>query len=176
MKCRLAANSTAVNTSIINTDRYGAPADNQGSDASKAAIAKPTTRSFRSAGRNGDSAGPATRIAVCGLPSKPDGRSTSTMAITTNSTTRVSFENANDTPNTSTVPIATHTALISAINSAARNAPGIEPIPPTTTTTNASPMVSKSSPRLAGSRGNCVAPPKPASRQPNANTEVNNHA
>ena len=50
----------------------------------------------------------------------------------------------------------------------------MDPMPPTTTTTNASPMVSKSNPRLAGSRGNCKAPPKPASAQPRANTLVNN--
>ena len=49
-------------------------------------------------------------------------------------------------------------------------------MPPTTTTTNASPMVSRSSPRFAGSRGSCSAPPKPASIAPNANTPVKSHA
>ena len=49
-------------------------------------------------------------------------------------------------------------------------------MPPTTTTTNASPIVCRSRPRLAGSRGSCSAPPSPASIVPRANTLVNSHA
>ena len=37
-------------------------------------------------------------------------------------------------------------------------------------------MVAMSRPRLAGSRGNCKAPPKAASIEPSANTLVNNQA
>src|SRR2546425_12100238 len=64
-------------------------------------------------------------------------------------------------------------AFTSPISRAARKAPGIEPSPPTTTTTNASDITARSIPRLAGSRGIALAPPKPASRAPNANTAVN---
>ena len=72
-----------------------------------------------------------------------------------------------------TWPMAMQTALSSAISNAARKAPGMLPMPPTTTTTNASPMATRSSPRLAGSRGNCSAPPRPARKAPSANTPVN---
>jgi len=116
------------------------------------------------------------RLTACGLPIRPHGRKTSTTAITRNSTTSVSFEKAKPTPNKSTVPMPMQIALISAISKAATYAPGIEPMPPTTTTTNASPIVARSSPRFAGSRGNCNAPPRPASIVPSANTPVNSHA
>ncbi len=69
-----------------------------------------------------------------------------------------------------------HRALISAMSSAAMKAPGMEPMPPTTTTTKAAPMVCRSISRLAGSRGSCNAPPRPASIAPSANTEVNSQA
>ena len=49
-------------------------------------------------------------------------------------------------------------------------------MPPTTTTTKAAPMMFKSISKLAGSRGNCKAPPKPAKVAPKANTAVNNQA
>ncbi|CFM94636.1 Uncharacterised protein [Bordetella pertussis] len=49
-------------------------------------------------------------------------------------------------------------------------------MPPTTTMTNASPMVRRSRLRLAGSRGSCSAPPSPASMAPSANTPVNSQA
>src|SRR5688572_33084030 len=64
-------------------------------------------------------------------------------------------------------------ALISAMSSAARNAPGIEPSPPTTTTTKASDTTARSSSRFAGSRGIASAPPSPASAAPSMNTPVN---
>ena len=46
-------------------------------------------------------------------------------------------------------------------------------MPPTTTTTKASPIATRSRPRLAGSRGSCRAPPSPARNAPSANTAVN---
>ena len=55
---------------------------------------------------------------------------------------------------------------------AATNAPGIEPRPPTTVTTNTSAMIARSMPRFAGSRGSCSAPAAPASAAPSANTAV----
>ncbi len=42
----------------------------------------------------------------------------------------------------------------------------IEPVPPTTTTTKASPITLKSISRLAGSRATCSAPPRPARNDP----------
>ena len=115
----------------------------------------------------------AARDTWSGLPIKPHGRTIKTKAITTNSATSVSLEKAMDRPPNSTVPIAIHKAFTSAMTSAAINAPGIEPMPPTTTTTNASLIVTMSKPTCAGSRGNCKAPPQPASAQPKANTLVN---
>ena len=52
----------------------------------------------------------------------------------------------------------------------------MEPMPPTTTTTKAAPMMFKSISRLAGSRGSCKAPPRPARKAPSANTAVNSQA
>ena len=49
-------------------------------------------------------------------------------------------------------------------------------MPPTTTTTKASPMATRSVARLAGSRATWSAPPNPASAAPSANTEVNRTA
>ena len=69
-----------------------------------------------------------------------------------------------------------HSALISDTSSAATKAPGIEPMPPTTTTTKAEPMMLRSISRLAGSRGSCSAPPRPASSAPKPNTAVNSQA
>ena len=66
------------------------------------------------------------------------------------------------TPPNSTVPSAMHSALVRPMSSAATKAPGIEPRPPTTVTTNASAMIARSMPRLAGSRGSCSAPASPA--------------
>ena len=63
-----------------------------------------------------------------------------------------------------------------AIKSAATYAPGMEPIPPTTTTTKAAPIMFRSISRLAGSRGSCNAPPKPASTAPSVNTAVKSQA
>src|SRR6218665_130302 len=69
-----------------------------------------------------------------------------------------------------------HNTFTSAISSAAGWAPGIEPMPPTTTTTKAAPMVFRSRSSVAGSRGSCSAPPRPASNAPSANTAVNSRA
>ena len=63
-------------------------------------------------------------------------------------------------------------ALTMAISTAATKAPGIEPMPPTTTTTKASPISARSRLRLAGSCGICSAPPSAARKVPRANTEV----
>ena len=79
-------------------------------------------------------------------------------------------------PNTLTRPSQMQMALISEISNAATKAPGMEPMPPTTTTTKAEPMMCRSISRLAGSRGNCSAPPRPASMAPIANTAVNSQA
>src|SRR5215510_1047871 len=49
-------------------------------------------------------------------------------------------------------------------------------MPPTTTTTKASPIATRSVARLAGSRASCNAPPSPASAAPRANTDVNKTA
>ena len=100
----------------------------------------------------------------------------STIAITTNSATSVSLGNAIVMPANSTLPSAMHSALVRPISNAARNAPGIEPRPPTTVTTNASAMTVRSMPRLAGSRGSCSAPASPARNAPNANTAVKSFA
>ena len=69
-----------------------------------------------------------------------------------------------------------HSALVRPMSSAARNAPGIDPRPPTTVTTNASAMIARSMPRLAGSRGSCSAPARPARNAPSANTAVKSFA
>ena len=132
--------------------------------------------SARLAGRSGGSIAAVLRVGAWARPIRPQGRQTSTTAITRNSATSVSLEKLKSMPNHCTVPMPTHIALISAINSAATNAPGIEPMPPTTTTTNASPMLSRSRLSEAGSRGNCSAPPRPASSAPSANTLVNSRA
>ena len=179
MKCRLAANSTATSTSVSSTTAYGNCAATPGHTATAASAASPMATAARLArvgGCNGGSCRPPPRATGCGLPSKPQGRATSTTAITTNSTTSVSFENDRLTPITSTNPSQMHTALSSAISSAATKAPDIEPMPPTTTTTKAAPMRFRSMSRLALSRGNCSAPPSPASSEPSANTAVNSHA
>jgi hypothetical protein len=67
-------------------------------------------------------------------------------------------------------------AFTSAMMTAARYAPVIDPMPPTTTTTKASPIATKSVARLAGSRATCSAPPRPASAAPSAKTLVNSTA
>ena len=57
-------------------------------------------------------------------------------------------------------------ACTSPISNAAKNAPLMLPKPPVTTTTKVSTTTFTSICRLAGSRGSCRAPPKPASAQP----------
>jgi hypothetical protein len=86
------------------------------------------------------------------------------------------LENDTSTPPISCTPSQMQMALSSATSSAAMKAPGMLPMPPTTTTTKAAPMVSMSISRLAGSRGSCSAPPRPASNVPRANTAVNSQA
>ena len=105
-------------------------------------------------------------------PIRPYGFTTSTTAITTNSATSVSFGKSISKPPRSTVPSAMHRALVRPMRSAATKAPGIEPKPPATVTTNASAMTARSMPRLAGSRGSCNAPASPARQDPSANTRV----
>jgi hypothetical protein len=116
------------------------------------------------------------RTAALARPNRPQGRTTSTTAITTNSATSVKRLNDRPTPKIVTSPMPMHSALISAMISAATNAPGIEPMPPTTTTTNALPIVSRSSDRFADMRGPCNAPPSPARNAPTKKTPVNNQA
>src|SRR3989344_4146560 len=148
MKCRLAANSAAISRSIISTVRYGEPVVSNGNSTSATTNAAPPSLNQRSGWRRGASGRPVLRLTPCGLPMRPQGRQTSTTAITRNSTTSVSLENDTLKPN----------------------------MPPTTTTTNAAPMVLRSISSVAGSRGNCNAPPRPASSAPRANTAVNSQA
>ena len=115
-------------------------------------------------------------LPTVGLPNSPQGRTTSTTAITTNSTTSVSLENENSTPAISTSPIQMHSALIWLISKAATKAPDTEPMPPITTTAKALPMALMSSSRWADSRGNCKAPPRPAKKHPRAKTAVKSQA
>ena len=75
-----------------------------------------------------------------------------------------------------TCPRKTNTALTEQISSAARKAPGIDPRPPTTTTTNALAMISRSSPKVAGTRGAASAPPSPARKAPKVKAEVKSQA
>lgn len=81
------------------------------------------------AGRNGVSGVPIARTAALARPSRPQGRTTSTTAITTNSATSVKRLSDKPMPKIVTCPIPMHSALISAISNAATNAPGIEPMP-----------------------------------------------
>ena len=90
-----------------------------GSSTSAASSAAPAHFSVASAGRSGASGGALLRLTPCGLPSSPHGRPTSTTAITRNSATSVSLEKEKATPSTWTVPMPTHSALISAMSSAA---------------------------------------------------------
>ena len=52
-------------------------------------------------------------------------------------------------------------ALVTPMMIAATKAPGIEPRPPSTVTTNASAITERSMPRFAGSRGSVSAPARP---------------
>ncbi len=103
-------------------------------------------------------------------PKRPCGRMMSTPAMMRNSATSVSLGNAIVIPPTFTDPSAMQSALERPISNAATNAPGIDPRPPITVTTNASAMIERSMPRLAGSRGSCSAPASPARPAPSANT------
>ncbi len=100
-------------------------------------------------------------VATSGRPSSPYGRTTSTAAMTTNTSTSVDC-------GSSQMPNACRTPMISE----AQNAPVIEPRPPTTTTTKASTRIVRSICRLTVSRGICSAPASPASPAPSANTVV----
>ena len=162
---------------MASTSGYSSPA--KGSSAATAA-------NDQRAGAGAAAGGPHQR-AVLGdrrrrAARRPAGRAgrrgftASTIAITTNSATSVSFGKAIAMPPISTVPSTMHSALVTPISSAARNAPGIEPRPPTTVTTKASAMMARSMPRFAGSRGSCSAPASPARQAPSANTSVNSRA
>ena len=70
----------------------------------------------------------------------------------------------------------TPNASMTPIRMAARSAPGTEPIPPITTTTNASVMIVVSITMVSGWRGTCSAPPSPANAAPSANTAVKSRA
>lgn len=179
MKCRLLANSAAQryrpaarwhSCRLRRHPSSAAAAPARSSRPSQAAVAPRPER------RRGCSGSPALRASACGLPSRPQGRQISTTAMTRNSTTSVSLENDSSKPAISCTPSQMQTASSSATSNAAMKAPGMLPMPPTTTTTNAAPMVSMSISRLAGSRGNCSAPPRPASSVPSAGLAVNSQA
>ena len=97
-----------------------------------------------------------------GRPRSPQGRTTSTIAMTRNSSTRVACGNT-------TMP----KAWTSPTSTAARKAPTMLPMPPMTTTTKTSTMMPRSMDRLAAWRGICNAPPSPAMNAPSTKTEVN---
>ena len=161
MKCRLAANRTAISTSIISTWHDRA----RSRSAPPAPRAAPGRPSLLAARRQASAAAaapapPCRAPPIAALPNSPHGRHTSTTAITRNSATSVSLLSGNGEPKTSIEPMPMQKiALIMAISTAATKAPPIEPIPPTTTTTKASPISARSRLRLAGSCGICSAPP-----------------
>ncbi|CUJ48458.1 Uncharacterised protein [Achromobacter sp. 2789STDY5608628] len=96
--------------------------------------------------------------------------------MTANSASSVSLDRLNSQGPICTWPRKTKTALTQQISTAARKAPGIEPRPPTTTTTKALAMISRSSPSVAGTRGAASAPPSPARNAPSVKAEVNSQA
>ena len=161
MKCKLVANSTMTKMSINSTMANALP--NSGTASSSIPAAAAAIRRAVPAGRSGGSgASPGARETASGRPSRPRGRSTSTTAMTRNiSTTVISGKTR--------IP----KALSSAISTAARNAPAMLPMPPTTTTTNASAMMLRSISRLTDSRGIWTAPPSPASAAPTKKTPEN---
>ena len=162
--------------SSASTGAYGIKSDNNGNAATTATTTSMNTLNGMEAGRIGASMGAELRLAAETVPNSPHGRNTSTNAMKMNSTTSVSLGNSNVMPNKETVPRAIHMAFSSAMIKAATYAPGIDPIPPTTTITNASPITLRSSVRLAGKRGICTAPPSAARNAPSANTAVNSQA
>ena len=174
-KCRLAANSTAISRSIISTTTYGAEPCSSGTSSSAASATAPQRFHTGGSGRSGVSIAALPRTAACGLPNRPHGRHTSTTAITANSATSVSLLSGNGVPKRSIEPAPMQNALTIAISTAATKAPGTEPMPPTTTTTKASPISARSRLRFAGSCGICSAPPSAARNVPSANTEVKSH-
>ena len=97
-KCRLAANSTAISRSIIRTMTYGDESWSNGTSSSAASATRPTAFHARGNGRSGVSIAALPRAAACGRPKRPQGRHTSTTAITRNSTTRVSLLSGNGDP------------------------------------------------------------------------------
>ncbi len=58
------------------------------------------------------------------------------------------------------------------MSSEASSAPQTEPMPPITTTTNASTMIEVSITVVSASRGTWSAPPRPARKEPSTNTDV----
>ena len=110
--------------------------------------------------------GSTTRVwPASGRPIRPQGRTTSTSAIIRNTSTSVIFGKTR-MPKACSWPI----------SSAARKAPGTEPIPPTTVTTKASAITEMSMCGLAASLGVCSAPPSPASAAPRNSVPVNSSA
>ncbi len=108
---------------------------------------------------------PAVRGWAGGRPSNPHGRTIRMTAITTNIMTSDALGSTR-TPNASMTPMTT----------AASSAPGTEPMPPTTTTTNASVMIDVSITLVSACRGTWSAPPSPARNEPRTNTEVKSRA
>ena len=62
------------------------------------------------------------------------------------------------------------------MSTAASSAPGTEPMPPITTTTNASVMIAASMTLVTACRGTCRAPARPARAEPSAKTPVKSRA
>ena len=159
MRCRLVANRIATSASVA-TDSANGPATSGAATASSSASAA-RRRCQGPDGRN-SMATPGSRAGASGRPRRPCGRTTSTAAITANTSTNVTC-GASATPNACSTPNST----------AARYAPPMLPSPPTTTTTNASVMIARSIPGLADPAGNASTPPKPANAEPRVNTPVN---
>ena len=89
MKCRLAANSTAISISVSTDSAYG-PATNGAATASSSAQ-PPAIRSASGAGRTTGSESGAGLASARARPSRPFGRNTSTTAITRKTSTSVTF-------------------------------------------------------------------------------------
>jgi hypothetical protein len=108
MKCRLAANSTAISMSMPSTGsvRAVAAASSGSAAAPRQHGSASARRSGRLAGRSGASTAGVLRTAPCGRPEQTPGRTTSTTAITRNSATSVSLRTKlKTTPKIADVPM-----------------------------------------------------------------------
>ena len=161
MTCNEAANSIATSASV-STDSTNGPATERRRHRQRQHRQPQRPQRRRRPDGSAPRHPPPRAPAPARGPSSPCGRTTSTAAITTNTSTSVAF-------GSSTIP----KACSRPISSAARYAPGRLPSPPTTTTTKASVMTDRSICRLADPSGNASAPPSPASPAPSANTVVN---